>query len=172
MYRDMKNMITIYLCLPDHSIKILKTKPSLKIITLQKMYQSSMTFIFNGQILCENQTFEFYAIKNEDYIIALHKKSKKKISFNLFHWLNESRNDTFRENVQMIMRKESKAEAARLFDLSLYKIEGNRKIYMKHIKRNMNDILGDNSKSSENIDLIVDYPNSEVPSCSSLPTLW
>lgn len=133
--KDTKNKaIIIYICSPDHSIKTIKVVPTSKIETLQKLYQNKMLFVFNGQILSENLTFDFYTIKNNDNLIALHKSEDKKMSYNLFHWLNESKNDSFKENIQMIARKESKTEVARLFDLSLYRMEGNRKIFMKHMK--------------------------------------
>ena len=169
--KDTKNKaIIIYICSPDHSIKTIKVVPTSKNETLQKLYQNKMLFVFNGQILSENLTFDFYTIKNNDNLIALHKSEDKKMSYNLFHWLNESKNDSFKENIQMIARKESKTEVARLFDLSLYRMEGHRKIFMKHMIRNINNV-GDNIKS-DNINLITDYEIPDEPSFESLPVPW
>ena len=142
--------------------------------------------------LVETKTFLYYGINDGDSIIALPKNAyigkfdqksgqfsernnrfdSIENDFSTAQWLSVTRdNDTFNECMRWILNPNTAAEAARLRDMHLIKMEKKPKMMMKMIMQLENSILND-AVVSNSIPLKIDYDPLKSPSDKPLPILW
>lgn len=169
-----EDVITIILCIPQQPVRKVHAKYSTKISDLQCLFpHSPKKFIYNGSELLDKMTFDFYGIKNDDYIIALPQNEKSIYNFN--QWINLSKEkDTFKESMNYMIQKNTYNESARIRDLRFMKIERNSKIFSKICKPFAKEFTDDNDDTfTKNVIMKQTIlKESDAPSTNPLPILW
>ena len=160
--------ITVVLCLPEMPLKQVRVNRDAKISVLNKSLgkTNKFTFIYSGAILSLSQTFAFYNIENEAFIVALAASSNQGEMISEIKWIHITKDPSFVENMQSSMHPEIALEATRLRDLRFLRVEQNRTKYYQLTKL----IL----KESEKIhigDSVIPAAAPE-PSCEALPCFW
>ena len=128
------------------------------------------TYIYNGNIINSDLTFNDIGIKNEQLLIAI-KKEQEKFNEMDYKWIELSCDPTFGNSLHLFSNKQTKREFNRLKDLRNIKIEGSLKLYKKFSHK----LYLQKSAESENPifnDLEINYEPSATPCTEAMPILW
>ena len=164
-----EDSLSIYLCVPKKYTRRICIKKNQKINTLQKRFPNDpKKFIFNGQYLGEEFTFNFYGINNHDIIVAVPDNCGFDLSNS--NWIHASRDsDDIADRISFSMNSKTRPEASRLRDLKFMSIERKPRIYRK--------MCGAVERSADEFpkvfsNTIIDYTYTDSPSVQALPVCW
>jgi hypothetical protein len=160
--------VELKVCSPHQSVRLISARLSGQIRALQSLWPSApKRFIFNGLELLEAMTFDFYGIRNGDSIIAL--PLDQHSVYRTTQWLAMSRDtESFNESLKWMLDPRTSAEAARLRDLHLVKVEHRPKMFLKMCATFEADD-GEENRASRGT--VLGLP-PEAPSCEALPVDW
>ena len=138
--------------------------------------QSSITFLFNGQILLENFSFEFYGIKPLDIVVIVQQSQQDDST----KWISLTKdNDSFTDRISSIINQKTSREAARLRDFQLIRMERKPKTFRKLCSAKMTRMSNSNSyniynlyQDTNSIKTNIDYKKSDSPNTEELPSFW
>jgi hypothetical protein len=124
--------VDLKICTPHQPVRFISARLSGQIRALQSLWQSSpKCFIFNGIELREELTFESYGIRDGDSIVALPLEHRDSV-YTASQWLNFTRDaETFNESLQWMLDPATSAEAGRLRDLQLMRLERSPAAFMR-----------------------------------------
>jgi hypothetical protein len=89
-----------------------------------------MDLIFNGQLLDDNCTLDFYNIQPNDSIVAL--PSSPAASAQVERWMRITRDaDAFSDCVRSLINEKSRSEVLRLQDLRAMRLESRPRVYRR-----------------------------------------
>ena len=163
------DFIIIFLCVPSECIKQVKVYKKMKINQLQTIFpEKKKSFLFNGDLLEEKMTLEFYGIRNHSNIFVIPKTTNKSLISE--KWSHLTKNcDEYNENIRYAVIEETKNESARIRDLQLIKLENKSRQYNKLCKNLISNIELDNNDDN----ISSNIPNiNQTPSISPLPAFW
>ena len=128
------NKVIFYFCVPNYFWKkILVTKNS-NISCLNRYLDPEYDFIYiyNGNIIDPNLTFENIGILEEEPIFSIKNDldEMKNLNYNI-KWMKLSCDPAFINRLKLISNKNTKNEYNRLKDIKNLKIEGNYKLFKK-----------------------------------------
>ena len=162
--------IIIYLCEFPNKIKTFNLNSSNKINILNKGNKTLKDiFYFKGIILNINFTFQFYNIKNNDFIISIPNYIKKQMG-NDQKFINKLSQiyEIFQEKLIWVTNKNTINEFYRLKDLQLLKFEGKQYIHKKYFS---SKLLKGKKKVNNSIEMIIPEKLSTIPD-TPLPIFW
>jgi hypothetical protein len=124
--------VELKICSPHQPVRFISARLSGQIRALQCLWRGSpKRFIFNGVELLEENTFEFYGIRDGDSIVALPIDDRDPIN-GTSQWLSLTRDsESFNESLRWMLDPATSGEAARLRDLQLMRLEGRPRAIMK-----------------------------------------
>ncbi|OHS93969.1 hypothetical protein TRFO_11441 [Tritrichomonas foetus] len=185
----------IYVYQPQMRIQHVRININKPISTLDHIYNTDKTFIYNGQILDKQKTFENYNISDGSKIVMLTDEIYKNNKSYADRWLHITRDgDIFNERIEMTTNVECKKEIARLSDLKFGKLELKPKRLLRAFSQPIAQNYGNSSScfvhsSIENVSnsndqnrfsihhsnstsLVLDFPLNCSPSTDPLPVFW
>jgi hypothetical protein len=120
------------ICTPHQPVRFISARLSGQIRALQTLWRSHpKRFIFNGIELREDMTFESYGIRDGDSIVAIPLDNRDSVS-DASQWLSLTRDtETFNESLRWMLDPATTAEAARLRDLQLMRLERRPAAFMR-----------------------------------------
>lgn len=185
--------VEICLCIPNHFLKRVSVNCKQPISLLNSLFPNEeKVYIFNGQILSQNKTFEQYDFGNFEYVVALTSSSTEDnnnindftesshnykrspdFDFDKYKWIQMTKDaENFAEKVSAAASRISSREFARLRDLRLIKLEQKRSFWSKKCSRFISSSYPSASFSQKNIPLVIDFKQYESPRSEAMPFLW
>jgi hypothetical protein len=112
--------ITINILIPRYRLRFISVFRSSTIGLLKKFFKDAQ-LIFNGQMLDDHHTIEFYGIQPNDSIVAIPTAPEEDQTA---HWMKITRDaDAFEDAVHALSIRTSRREAFRLNDLRALRLE-------------------------------------------------
>lgn len=157
-----KRKIVILLCIPPNVIKQISATDTSPISCLQKFLPSAENYdlFCDGIVLEKSRSFKYYNIRDNTQIIG-YPKTPNEVNHQFYKWLRMSKDTDFQEKISLVIKKDTKRESARLSDLNLYKIEGNKKFYQKYMRKNL-DLFEEQKFSNENTVIPNEKPTGPI----------
>lgn len=163
--------IVFYFCVPYKFWKKVQVASRAKVSCLKKVFdpgKEECYYVYEGNIIDQNSTFENIGIIDEKVIFAISGKMHQKEKFDLMKLYNDP---LFEKRLKILSNKSSKQEFNRISDIKYMKIEGNLKLYKKqehkYYLKNLNE-----SETTNNIQLCINYQPPSVPCTAAMPILW
>jgi hypothetical protein len=158
----------VHLCRPSFPVKRASVVPFHKIICLAKLFPEQVVdFVWNGEILLQTMTFLFYHIMPRSSIVVLPDESREKAG----HWLSVTGDtDAFNERIEFALNPKTRAEAARLRDARLWRVDQRGRAALKCI--DMFEFNQPKCSGQHRAKLNVDSSASLCPSAEPLPVAW
>lgn len=143
-----------------------------KIEKLSKCLQNNWehTFVYKGNIIDSNLSFNDIGIFNGDIIIIFQKNFNQFDNSDLM-LMKMSKESFFRHKLDMTTNNNVKKESYRLKDMRDLKIEGSRRLYKKMIHKIYLKNRKENDLSLAN-DLDINYKPLPMPSTEAMPIIW
>ena len=164
--------VELNICTPHQPVRVISAKLSGHVSALQCLFPGQKKiFIFNGSFVNENSTFAELGLRSGDSIVALNPSSTKQDD--LIQWISMTKDkEDFSDLVKQMLNPKTSAEASRLRDLHLMRMESNRRIYMK-LKKPYIKCVHEGKCPCLNMKLSVLTNNDAIaPSTEALPILW
>lgn len=166
--------LSFYLCDPSCFWKTIiinkKSKFELVKTVLPKDYD--YTFVFKGEIINPNRSFEDVGVKNGNTIIVIkHEKNKEKSIDS--KWIKLSMDTAFDKKLQILSNKGSKGEYDRLSDIRQMKYEGSLKIYKTRMHKKYIYTMEESKEESEiKYNPNHGYVRPTSPCTEKMPVMW
>lgn len=131
----------------------------------------SITFMFNGQILLENFSFEFYGVKPYDIVVVVHQAQRDDPA----RWLSLTRdNESFADRISSIINQKTAREAARLRDFQLLRMERKPKTFRRLCSAKMLRMAKGSGSifRARRVATNIDYAPPDSPCTDELPSFW
>ena len=153
---------------PGRCVIKVSVLPASTIADLKRLtpYESA-TFLYNGQLLLENLSFEFYGIKPRDVLVIIQSNQPSDSS----RWLSLTRDtDSFTDRISSIINQKTSREAARLRDFQLVRMERKPRTFRKLCFAKMSRI-GETTQC-HNTTTSISFETPDMPSTDPLPSFW
>jgi hypothetical protein len=125
---EVEDRITISILIPHYRLQMIHVFRSSTIRALRKSLNDS-SLIFNGQLLDDDFTIEFYGVQSNDAIVAIPSKPERKETM---RWMKITRDsDVFDETVRSLASRTSRPESFRLHDLRAFRLESRPRAFRK-----------------------------------------
>lgn len=126
----LRDQIGVYLCSPTRYIRRFVVNPSKPISIFRKVITDKDTvFVFNGCVLNENNTFNYYGLDDESTIVILDNNAKN-IANNKWISLSEHKN-SFNERVKTFLDPKFRSEILRIRDMKFSRLDIQPRKYRK-----------------------------------------
>lgn len=163
------NRVPLMVYVPCRFVVKLSLSLSEKVSDLRKVLKignDQFSLIFQGQLLLDSVSLESYHIKEKDTIVAIPITSKET---EIDKWLTITKDvETFHEKIHFMSNEKTTREAGRIRDLIMTKIERKPRSFRKLCQSVQSAQRPIESKS---IDLVLNWPKQDGPSCEPLPFL-
>jgi hypothetical protein len=157
--------ISVNVLIPRNRVRVFSLLRSSN-IALLKTALPNMDFIFNGQLLEDNCTLDFYNIQPNDSIVALPSNPG---TGQVERWMRITRDaDAFSDCVRSLVSKKSRSESLRLHDLRAMRIESRPRVYRRLCEAERNAPMLSSGKTCPTV---VPGREKEV-STAPLPMCW
>ena len=169
----MNDQLMIYLCQPKKTIKKVNVSRKATIKELGTLFPNqNKCFIFKGMILSESQKLESYGIQNLDHIVVISNDSNERFPSNQIVWMNATKDQAdFNERMRLNTNINTRAEAARLKDIKMSKIEMKRRSFTKIVSRLQSEINKSQEEAPKHIH-ITNIQKPTAPCHEPLPIFW
>ncbi|OHT00503.1 hypothetical protein TRFO_32777 [Tritrichomonas foetus] len=160
------NKMSIAVYLPSRYVVKLNVSPNSQICELCNIVPyKNISFIFNGQLLCDKKTFKYYKIRKDDSVVILRDHQAKS---EVQKWIGITQDlELFNDRMQMMLKSGNAREAARVRDIALTKIERKPRFFRKLCSSYKPKIV-----ETESTAINIDFFPLEEPACDPLPTFF
>lgn len=183
-------MIEICLCIPNHFLKRVSVSSKQPISLLNSLFPNEeKVYIYKGQVLSTNKTFEQYDFGSFEHVVALTSstidengvfsessfnfKRSPDFDYDKYKWIQMTKDaENFAEKVSAAASRISSREFARLRDLRLIKLEQKRSFWSKKCSRFISSNIPSTTFSKKDIPLVIDFKQYESPRSEAMPFLW
>ena len=125
-------------------------------------------FVFEGQLLVDTKTFQFYGIKTGDTLVVV---QAAEMGLEVDKWLSITDDvDGFRDKMKSVLNEGAGRETARIRDMLMTKLERKPRTFRKLCVAVEN--LAQRTFSGKNIELNTDFVTGDAPSDKPLPVNW
>ena len=156
--------IQITVFTPGKTVRKILVNQFSKIGYLSHLFENKkVSFIYKGQMLCNDMTFNFYKIKNNDSLVCVFQTEKK-----IEHWQNLSKRNDFNKIASM----EAAQEYTKTLDLRLNKMDYHPRKYRNFCKRFMNNLENKKTTPIKHDTVIPLSEDIQAPSSEPLPIFW
>lgn len=152
-------------------IKSIRIRLNSQISTLDKAFSVDSKYIFKGEVLDKEQTFEYYSIISGDSIVSIQCEYTEENSNLIEKWIKRTNDyETYQKFIDSNVKTNCQNENAKRIDIRYHKIELNKKRYYKMFNENRieKDYLPSASKK-DGIKLNINYQKPSSPSTNKLP---
>lgn len=162
--------IRIFFYVPGCFLKSIRISPIAKIKNLMCTDDGLYTYIYNGNIMDSDLTFNDAGISDGKILVAIKKELSQfnNLDFNLVK-LSMNKSAEFKLNI--LSNNETKLEYNRLNDLRNIKVEGSLKLYRK-LSRKLYFQSIETTEDQKNNNLEINYEPSSTPCTDAMPILW
>lgn len=165
------NEVHILLYVPHHFWRRVIVKKDSKMRILNNILKNNTnTFIYKGNIIDSESTFEEINILDGTFIVAI-KNPTNFVNEEIIKWIRLTNDSYFENKVKVLSNKKLKREQSRIKDIRYMKLEGNCQMYKKHSHR-----MFLNQRVEKNISLDVDLNTNYLPlitpSTDAMPIIW
>lgn len=182
--------IEICLCIPNHFLKRISVNSKQPVSWLNNLFPNEeKVYIYKGQVLSQNKTFEQYDFGSFEHVVALtscsaddessfsvstfHYNRSPDFDFDKYRWIQMTKDaENFAEKVSAAASRISSREFARLRDLRLMKMEQRRSFWNKKCLRFISSNGPSSSFSKKSVPLVIDFKHCESPRSEAMPFLW
>ena len=162
--------ISLYLCVPNKYTRRICIRKNQKISILKKRFPNDpKKFIYNGQYLGNEFTFDFYGMNDHDIIVAVPDNCEFNLSNN--NWIHASRDsDEIADRISFSLNSKTRPEASRLQDLRFTTVERKPRLYRRMCSA-VNKAIDNFPKTFSN-NKSIDFSDTDSPSVQALPVCW
>ena len=165
------NVIHIFIYVPHHFWRRVIVKNDSKIRILNNILRNNTnTFIYKGNIIDSESTFEEIDISDGTLIVAI-KNPTNFVNEEIIKWIRLTNDSYFENKVKVLSNKKLKREQSRIKDIRYMKLEGNFQMYKNHSHRMfLKNKVEKNSSLTD--DLNINYHPLLKPSTDAMPIIW
>jgi hypothetical protein len=160
----MSKELSINVLIPCTAVRVVKvSKSDLVSVLRSHLGMPSIDFIFNGQLLSSERTFDFYRVGNNESLVAVDPGRQKSHA----RWLKiTEEQDDFSNSIQCAVDPKCRGEYLRLRDLRRMRIESRPRAI-----RRTAGVADRDGFSAMPGETVVRGPTAEIP-CEPLPMLF
>jgi hypothetical protein len=161
--------ILIHIYLPGRCIAQVNVVPSLPIREIQSILRSDrVTLIFNGIVLSPSNSFDFYGIRERDFLVAVPTSPDPAFTS---RWISLSQDtESFRERLECLLNQGTAMEAARLRDFQFTKIERRPRTFRKFTANCQGALDFPPAENPSHCSVVAG--KGQAPSVAPLPIFW
>jgi hypothetical protein len=156
--------ISLNIIIPRHRLRVISLLRSSSIALLKELLPN-LDLIFNGQLLNEKCTLEFYNLQPNDLIVALPANPG---AGQMERWMRITRDsDTFGDAVRSLLNQKSRTECLRLQDLRAARTELRPRLYRRlcDAERNAPGLLTSRTSATVIPDQRPNASTEPLPAC-------
>ena len=158
--------ISVMIYVPCRYVVKLNVNPKAHISDLRRLLTlEQCQFVFQGQLLVEARTFQFYRIKNGDTLVVVQSPD---LGVEVDKWLSITDDvDSFRDKMKSVLNEDAGKETARIRDMLMTKLERKPRTFRKLCVAV--EALSQRTFRNKQIQLCTDFPAGDAPSVEPLP---
>jgi hypothetical protein len=166
--KDLPLQILVYAYFPGRCLVQVHVQRDSPVSELHGLFPSeALSFIANGVSLCDQNTFDFYSIRDRDVVVALPAGSDVAL---VRKWsLVTDDSDTFAEKIGYLINHETSREVGRLRDFQMMRVERRPRSFRKLVSAYQNS----HGRVASSPQASFTVPSAPVtPNVDPLPTFW
>jgi hypothetical protein len=161
--------ILIHIYLPGRCIAQVNVVPGSPIRELRSVLRSDrITFLFNGILLSDSNSFDFYGIREQDFLLALPIPPEAAYTSG---WISLSQDtESFKERLECLLNRGTASEVARIRDQQFTKIERRPRTF-RRLTASCQGGLEFPPPETQSSAMVI-ARSDDAPSVAPLPILW